>query len=435
MTPEQFAAMKLTKFRRLVHHAGKFSPYYAQLLRSCHINVDRCTPSDFPPLTKAILMSEFDRIVTDRRITKRAVAEFLQRSQDPCDLLLDEFRVIHTSGSSGEVGYFVYSRADWARGAAQSLRQRRGGRPMRGRRARFRRLRMAYYGAVGGHFAGITMIRAATQGFGRLFVVPAFYEVNNPLPQTIAALNDFQPDILAGYTGALTILAARQRAGMLRISPVAIGTAGEGLTSTDRRTLEEAFGCPIANGYGSSEHLMMGFAQPDGATMVLRDDDLIYEPFEDHTLVSNLFNYTLPLIRYRMADVLRPVQRKSAPDSPYLEIESLVGRTEMMPRFINEDGMEDFLSPHTINEIFVSGVSRFQLRLGAPHSFRFLVCLDGALTIEGRRAAVEAVEMRLRELLRQKRMSNVGFAVEVVDDIPVNPRTRKFQLILKETSD
>jgi phenylacetate-CoA ligase len=435
MTPEQFAVMKLKKFRQLVHHAGRFSPYYAQILRSSRISIDRCRPSDFPPLTKATLMAEFDRIVTDRRITKQRVAEFLRRSQDPGDLFLDEFRVIHTSGSSGEVGYFLYSRADWARGVAQSLRQRRGGSPIGRRRSRLRRVRMAYYGAIGGHFAGITMIRAATQGLGRLFVRPAFYEVNSPLPETLAALNEFQPDILAGYTGALTILAARQRAGTLRISPVAIGTAGEGLTPTDRRTLEEAFACPVANGYGSSEHLMMGFAQPGGATMVLRDDDLIYEPFEDHTLVSNLFNYTLPLIRYRMADVLRPVPRRSEPDSPYIEIESLVGRTEMMPRFVNEDGAEDFLSPHTINEIFVPGVARFQLRVAAPQSFRFFVCLDADLTIEARQAAVAAVDARLRELLRQKRMSNVGFVVEVVDDIPLNPRTRKFQLIVKETSD
>ena len=121
----------------------------------------------------------------------------------------------------------------------------------------------------------------------------------------------------------------------MRIAPIAIGTAGEGLGATDKKTLEDAFGCEATNSYGSSEHLMMGSALPGGASMLLSDDDLIYEPFEDHTLVSNLFNYTLPLIRYRMADVLRPVKQKIDPNSPYLEIESLVGRTEMMPRFTN----------------------------------------------------------------------------------------------------
>jgi hypothetical protein len=49
--------------------------------------------------------------------------------------------------------------------------------------------------------------------------------------------------------------------------------------------------------------------------------------------------------------------------------------------FVNQDGIEDFASPHTINEI---------------------------------------------ELLEQKRMSNVRFEVQVVNDIDVNPRTGKF---------
>ncbi len=429
MTREQFAAMKLGKFRALVRHANRLSPYYAQLIRERNIDVARCTPADFPPLTKATLMAEFDRIVTDRRITKDGIAEFLTRSHDPADLFLEEFRVIHTSGSSGEVGYFVYSAADWARGVAQGMRQRRGRSRLR-RRRRFSRIRLAYYGAIGGHFAGITMMRAAMRGLGRLLVKAAFYEVNSPLPETVAALNEFQPEVLAGYTGALTILAARQRDGSLRISPTSIGTAGESLSATDRKTLEDAFGCEVTNGYGSSEHLMMGFALPGGDSMVLHDDDLIYETFEDHTLVCNLFNFTLPLIRYRMADVLRPVAAKSDPASPYLEIESLVGRTEMMPRFVNQDGAEDFLSPHTINEIFVAGVSRFQMQLTGPASFRFAICLDGSLTSEHKADATRRVEDRLNEVLRQKRMANVRFSVPVVDHIPVNPKTRKFQLIV-----
>jgi phenylacetate-CoA ligase len=432
MTRAQFEAMKLDKFRGLLRHARQSSPYYAQLIKERGIEIDRCAPSDFPELTKATLMAEFDRIVTDRRITKQAVADFLTRSHEPTDLFLNEFRVIHTSGSSGEVGYFVYSRADWARGSAQLVRQRQR-RSDGPRRPRFRRFRLAYYAAIGGHFAGITMARAATQGIARLFVKPAFYEVNDPLPQTITALNAFQPDVLAGYTGALSILAAKQREGTLRIHPSAIGTAGESLSATDKKILEEAFGCVANNGYGSSEHLMMGFALPGGATMLLHDDDLIYEPFEDHTLVTNLFNYTLPLIRYRMADVLRPVVRKTDPASPYLEIESLVGRAEMMPKFVNEQGSEDFISPHTINEIFVAGVTRFQMRLQGNASFRFAVCLDAALASEQRHAAIQAVERRLSEVLRQKQMSNVQFAVEVVEEIPVNPRSRKFQLIVDDS--
>ena len=44
--------------------------------------------------------------------------------------------------------------------------------------------------------------------------------------------------------------------------------------------------------------------------------------------------------------------------------------------------------------------------------------------------ATAAVGERLREILARKRMDNVRFDVVPTDDLPVNPRTRKFQLIV-----
>jgi phenylacetate-coenzyme A ligase PaaK-like adenylate-forming protein len=432
LTRAELEAMKLAKFRELVRYANARSPYYRQVIEERRIDPERCTPGDFPPLTKSILMANFDSLVTDRSVTKAGIAEFLTRSRDPNELFLGQFRVIHTSGSSGEVGYFVYSKEDWARGLARGMRPRSSREP-RPRKRHRGRIRIAYYGAIGGHFAGVTMIRAATRGIGRLLMNVQLLEVNDPLPPTLARLNEFQPDVLTGYTGALTILAAKQREGALHIAPILIGTAGESMSATDKKTLEDAFGCQVTNGYGSSEHLMMGYATGGGTSMVLLDDDVIYEMFEDHTLTTNLFNFTVPLIRYRMADILRPLAKKSDPASPYLEIERLVGRTEFMPRFRNEDGSEDFISPHTINEIFVAGVTRFQLQVTGPASFRFPVCLDAQLSAERRAEAVAGVKERLREILAQKKMSNVAFDVSVVEDIAVNPRTRKFQLIVDAT--
>jgi phenylacetate-coenzyme A ligase PaaK-like adenylate-forming protein len=174
----------------------------------------------------------------------------------------------------------------------------------------------------------------------------------------------------------------------------------------------------------------MGGSPPGSSNIVLYDDDLMFEFYPDRSVITNLFNYTLPLIRYRMADILRPIE--SGEHAPYLVIESLVGRNELQPVFRNRDGVEDFISPHTINEIFVAGVTRFQLQLTGAAEFRFMVCLDTALDAGARAAAVEGVVQRLREILARKRMGNVRFTVVPTDDLPVNPRTRKFQLIVDE---
>jgi phenylacetate-coenzyme A ligase PaaK-like adenylate-forming protein len=430
MTREQFEAMKLSKFRKLVAHVQQRSPYYAELIKERGIQSSTCRPTDFPVLTKPVLMANFDRIVTDQRITKQRLAEFLTHSTDPNDLYLSEYHVIHTSGSSGEVGYFVYSQADWASAGAQGMRRRSASSasPRKKRKSRGR-FRAAFYGAIGGHYAGVSGASMAKRGIAKWFVDMQLYEVNSPLPQVIEQLNDFQPDVVSGYTTALKFLAGKQKEGLLRISPTAIGTTGEAMTLADKAILEDAFGCEASSMYGCTEHLMMGFSTPGGKSMILYDDDLHYEFFQEHCLVTNLYNYTLPLIRYRMSDILRPVANSQL-TTPYIEIESLVGRTEMMPMFINRDGAEDFVSPHTINELFVAGVTRFQMHLLSKTSFRFMVCLDSQLNPAQRAAAVTGMERCLRQVLDQKLMNNVTFDVIATDDLSVNPKTRKFNLII-----
>jgi len=336
---------------------------------------------------------------------------------------------MHTSGTSGEVGYFIYSPQDWMRGMLQGAFRRR--RPPVQRRPGFRRMRVAFYGATGGHYAGVSMASAAQKGVARLFARVGIFEINTPLSQTIAELNAFQPDMLSGYTAALKALAAKQRDGSLRISPRMIGATGETATKADLQLLADSFGAQAASAYGSTEHMMMGASNPDGETMTLADNDLIFEMFDDHTLVTNLFNRTLPLIRYRMSDILQPLEVQD-PASPHLVIRNLVGRSERVPTFTVKDGTRDFISPHTINEIFVAGVSRFQLRLTGEETFRFLVCLDAGLDEAARAAAIAGVEARLAEILAQKGMDNVAYEVEAVADIPVDPRTRKFRLIVDE---
>lgn len=422
-------AAKERKFRALLRHVDAHSPYYANIIRERRLDVNTCGAGDFPVLTKATLMANFDGIVTDRRVSKQLIAEFLSRSTDPKEQLFNELTVMHTSGTSGEVGYFLYSPADFGRLRAAARRNRQAFReqfpPLK---FRMRRLRVAFYGATGGHFAGVTGVASMQRGLRKLFIDARAFEVNTPLPQVVREINAFRPDALWGYTTALKMLGDEQLAGRLGIKPWGLIATGEMVTQSDLRFLSEAFGGARAlSMYACTEHMMMGISNPDGATMTLLDDNLIFEFHEDHSVVTNLFNYTLPLIRYRMCDILRPV---SAPQARRIVIQNLVGRTEQMPVFVNGEGAKDFISPHIINEIFVAGVTRFQMQITGPSSFRFLICVDAALTDAGRATAAANVRARLAEILAQKGLSNVAFEVDIVADIPLDERTRKFQLIV-----
>jgi phenylacetate-CoA ligase len=422
-------AAKLRRFRELARHAQAFSPYYAGITRERGIVLETCTPADFPLLTKSLLMANFNDIVTDRRASKQVIADFLSRSKDPKEKLFDRLTVMHTSGTSGEVGYFLYAPADYRRLRAANMRNRKVFRAVFPRFGlRLQRLRIAFYGATGGHFAGATGVASMQQGVRGLFVDARAFEVNTPLADVIGKINEFQPDALWGYTTALKMLGAEQRAGRLNIKPSAIAATGEMVTKADLEFLASAFhGASALSMYACTEHMLLGISNPDRETMTLLDDNLIFEFHEDHSVITNLFNFTMPLIRYRMSDILRPI---SAPGARRIVIQNLVGRTEQMPVFVNGRGGRDFISPRTINEIFVEGVTRFQMQITGPASFRFPICIEPQLDGTQRTAAAAGVAARLKEILEQKGLGNVTFEVPIVADIPVNERTRKFQLIV-----
>lgn len=427
---ERLEALKLNKFRSLVRHANRHSPYYARIVREHRIDIERCEPAHFPVLTKAELMANFDDIAVDRRITRRAVMSFLEESPDATSRFLDKYRVINSSGSSGQVGYFVYSPSDWARGLAQQSRTRPSVDFSRIGNDKFR---LAYFGSIEGHCTAVTMMRSAKEGLGRLLLDLRLMEVNTPIVSVVCDLNVFRPDYLVGHTAALKVLAGKLREGTLRITPRALHAVGEMMTETDRRMLREHFNCEVTGGYSCSEHLTMGHLSADSDCMVLRDDDLIFEFYEHHSIVTNLFNRTMPLIRYKMGDILRPLA-PSRDTSPYLRVESLIGRSEKLPSFVNEYGNEDTISPSSISSIVVAGVLALQMQLLDSLHFRIAIWPEPDLSVAELTAAADAIRTRVGEMLKRKRMSNVRFTVDVLAELPIDPLTRKFHLIVDAPS-
>jgi hypothetical protein len=81
----------------------------------------------------------------------------------------------------------------------------------------------------------------------------------------------------------------------------------------------------------------------------------------------------------------------------------------------------------------VKGVSKFQMQVNSTTSFMFPICLENHLTESERTDAVSKVKARLKEILHRKNLDNVSFEIKIVKDIPVNKKTRKFQLIVDET--
>src|SRR5262245_46582839 len=68
LRPEAVRRRQEERFRRLLLHAVERSPFYREKYRG--IDVGRCAIADLPTTTKAELMANFDRVVTDPAVTR-----------------------------------------------------------------------------------------------------------------------------------------------------------------------------------------------------------------------------------------------------------------------------------------------------------------------------------------------------------------------------
>ena len=424
-TRAQIEARQLRKFRQLVAHAAKHSPYYRDIIETRGIDVALCAPQDFPILTKTELFANFDRIVTDSTITRAKITEFLKHSKDPAELFAGKYWVVRSSGSSGQVGYSVYSPEAWARGVTGALRINP---PALGKR------RLAVFGTCNDHFASVSLAMTCRRWPLNWAYEVAVCEINEPLATTVDTLNAFQPTILMGYPSAFAKLADKQLEGRLRINPRYVQCSGEPVLAQDRERIVQAFGVPLLNVYSCSEHLLMGVSGTDDGGMYLFEDDLIFELESDHTRITNLFNYVMPLIRYRLDDVLLPLQGRQ-PGLPFTRVADIIGRREYTPVFANDNGEEDFISPLVILSYFVKNVRRHQLQLVDKTRCTLRIRLTEGLDSEQREQTLRQAHAQFGELLAQKEMGKVRYKVEVVDDLPADPKTGKFRLIVPPDPD
>ncbi|HSI63941.1 MAG TPA: hypothetical protein VLE43_12510 [Candidatus Saccharimonadia bacterium] len=424
LSREQLEAQQLRKFRKLVAFVQQRSPYYQKIIAERGINPATCVPTDFPVLTKRDVMANFDDIVTDRRITRERILDFLSRSKDPSELFDGEFHVLHTSGTSGTMGCYVFSNEAWIKGSSHIARVA----PPRWRK------KSAFVAATRGHFAGVSLMVTGNRGSNRLFYNVRTYDVGRPMPEIIADLNKFQPHVLSGYAAVIKVLAEAQERGELRIKPKMVGNGGEPLMPEVKALLQRVFNAPVSNAYATSEHLYMGLTLPgsDGG-MHLMEDDLIFELQHDHTCVTNLFNDTMPLIRYRLDDVLVP-DTESENKLPFTKVRGIVGRCEDALVFTNRHGKEDFIHPIVIVELVIPGLNAWQIVLEGKTSFRFRARLETGQTEQEQQATRERITQTMGALLAEKDMDNVKFTIEQVEALEIDAHSGKFRLVVRDAA-
>ena len=389
---ERLAAHQRDRLRALVAHAREHSPFHAHRLAG--IDADRLDDlSRLPVMTKQDLMERFDKVVTDRRLTRALVEDHLGASTAEPRLMLDEYVCLASGGSSGLRGIFVQSVDEYVQFGAGILRRpmarllAAGGPPPGG-------LLIAMIGAASPIHSTAFGSSTATDGPARLVSVPATL----PLAEIVDRLNTLQPPAIQGYTTKLAQLAREQRAGRLHIAPWSITTTSEPLAHEDREAIQSAFGVQIVNQFAATEGAV-GHSEPGERPITFATDLAIIEPVDAanrpvapgtpsaKVLVTNLHNLTLPLIRLEVTD--RFVADNPALGDGYLRA-TVDGRADDVLRYSHVE-----VHPIAIRGVMVKAqaVSEYQVRQ-TRRGLDVSVVADGGLD---ERAVAAALQASLRD--------------------------------------
>ncbi len=427
---DQLKKIQSYRFKQILYHAFDHSPFYRRLYREHGIernDIQDLNLQDLPIIDKQIMMENFDEFVCDRLLQQKLLEAFIAAPSSHGKLYRGVYQVIHTSGSTGRVGLFVYDIHSWNITKALAMT-----RVSKSRINPLRKNRLAFIGATD-HYAGVSLVSDAPRLFYKLLPM----SINRPIEELISRLQMFQPTALSGYSSSVHLLAMEQLKGTLSIAPERIICSGDQLTDSMRETIIRAFKVNPVCFYASSESLCMAAECNLHSGLHLFEDWHIFELVNSHLqpvpdgeqgslILTTLHNRAQPLIRYRMHDEMVFARQLCDCGTNYRSIERLWGRKDDFLWFDLPHGKKEFIHPSLIVEFFVPGLQKFQLIQVAPNHLHMKMVIEGNAA-----TGQDKAKMKLEAILKEKKLHNlVKVSTEIVDDIALDKKTAKARLIV-----
>ena len=289
---ERLQALQLQKLRGLLMTAQKHVPYYRERFSSQGLHTEDLMSLEefrhFPFLTKALIRKNEAQLKSE---TAGRLARF------------------NTGGSSGEPLIFFIGRERVSHDVAAKWRATRWwgvdiGDP-----------EIVVWGSPI-ELGSQDRIRAVRDRIMRTELLPAFAMSEQGLDLFVDCIRRRRPKMLFGYPSAISLIAGhagKRGIALDRLGVKVVFVTAERLYDHQRAAITEAFGCPVANGYGSRDAGFIAHQCPAGG-MHLSAEDIIVEIVDDkgnvqapgvpgEIVVTHLATSDFPFIRYRTGDV------------------------------------------------------------------------------------------------------------------------------------
>jgi phenylacetate-CoA ligase len=429
---ERWPRARLDQYQRnrleaLVRHARANSSFWREHLAGVGENFKL---EDLPPVTKARLNVDISSTLTVDGLTREELESHLGQVCSEDVLLRGHYRVLTSGGSSGRRSLFVYGRNDWRgflEGAFRFSKQI-------GLNPRLPRVRVAAVSAPDAKhmtFRGAASIDVGVFNALRL-------SATESLDSIVEKLNAFQPQVLFGYASMVSLLAQEALAGRLELDLKRVCTTSELRTEDMTETIVSAFGSQPYDLYATTETGLMAMdCEHHVGKHVFEDLGIIEVVDRDHRpvpegevgeriLVTNLNNFTQPLIRVEIDDRMALTSEPCPCSRTTKRMVSLEGRDDDILEFPAAEGP---LRVHPIQFRSplgrVATLAEYQL-IQEPGRLRLRAVLRrGSDPHDMERDALR----QLGEALRQAGVRGVELAVERVPSLPRREGAAKLKVV------
>lgn len=433
-TTQEIKKQQKKELYQLLLYAYDHSDYYHRVFKEKGIDRENLknTPIEkFPVLDKEMLMEHFDELVTVPKLKQEEIRQFdaekFQKDKTRESIFCGKYHIVHSSGSTGLAKYFVYDKKAWAKMLSGITRGALWGLSVKQiLKLLARKPKVLYIAATDGRYGGAM---AVGNGVRNLGLAQKFLDINTPLQEWGKIVQEFQPDIIIGYPSAMKILGELIEQEKITCHVTRMISCGEPLGKGLMRYLKQVFHAEVVNFYGASESLALGVQFGEEDTMVLFDDLNYVELIDGELYITVLYNYAQPLIRYHISDKLVFLENSLRDKIPFTRSNVLQSKEEDILWFEDAQGNRDFLHPLAVEGFCVDGLLDYQFRKTDMDAFEMLV----EISDERKKETVKKQLLQeIKQVMQNKHLDYVRFFLEFTDQIEVDRKTGKKQLIINK---
>jgi len=315
-TREQLEAFQLEQLQRVVRHAWETVPYYRRVMDQGGIHPDDIRQLDdirrFPIISKDDLREAGDEVVSTRyRRVWLTTAHTGGTTGVPVPVRRDPWSVAREHA-------FVRRQFDWAGVRISDRCAYLEGRlvaPPGQTPTRFH-----YYDAA-----------------MRELNLSTFHLTSEVVPHYVELMNAYGVKALVAYPSAAYILAKGCLERKLPVRLHCVLTTSETLDEVKKKTIAEAFGCPVFDFYGSAERVCYIHMCERGSYHVIPEygfTELIpaAPPNADccQVVSTGFWNLAMPLIRYNLRDLVKVSGRTCSCGRAFKVVDKIIGRDDSM---------------------------------------------------------------------------------------------------------